>query len=238
MTCVEAQPLLDAYLDGELDLTASLGIEQHLESCHECSAGYRKLELLRAEIADADLDFVSDSMLRRLRAATEPKERKSAWRVPAFLVAAAAVLVVVFLLPGRFTAGRASMDREIVDSHLRSLLGDHLIDIPSSDRHTVKPWFQGKIEFAPPVPDLTAEGFVLAGGRLDVIDTRKVAALVYKRREHIINLWISQENAGQGESEVGGYHLMRWTKDGLTYRAVSDLDVAELHTFADAIRNR
>ena len=233
MTCVEAQPLLDAYLDGELDLTASLGIEQHLESCGECSAAYRKLELLRAEIADADLDFASDAVLQRLRASTEPRGRRFAWRGPAFLAAAAAVLVVAFLLPGR-----RSTDREIVDSHLRSLLGDHLIDIPSSDRHTVKPWFQGKIDFAPPVPDLTTEGFVLVGGRLDVIDTRKVAALVYKRREHVINLWISQGDAGQGESEVGGYHLMRWSKDGLTWRAVSDLDVAELRTFATTIRNR
>jgi anti-sigma factor RsiW len=233
MTCVEAQPLLHAYLDGELDLTASLGIEQHLEACRECSAAYRKLELLRVEIADADLDFASDAVLQRLRASTEPKERRFAWRTPAFLAAAAAVLVVAFLLPGR-----RSTDREIVDSHLRSLLGDHLIDIPSSDRHTVKPWFQGKIDFAPPVPDLTAEGFVLVGGRLDVIDTRKVAALVYKRREHVINLWISQGDAGQGESEVGGYHVLRWSKDGLTWRAVSDLDVAELRTFATTIRNR
>ena len=236
MTCVAAQPLLHAYLDGELDLTASLGIEQHLGSCLECSAAYRKLELLRAEIADADLDFASDAVLQRLRASTQPKERKSAWRTPAYLAAAAAVLVLAFLLPGRFTAGRASTDREIVDSHLRSLLGDHLIDIPSSDRHTVKPWFQGKLEFAPPVPDLSAKGFTLVGGRLDVIDTRKVAALVYKRRDHVINLWISQGDAGQGESEVGGYHLIRWSKDGMTWRAVSDLDAAELRTFAAAIR--
>jgi len=188
--------------------------------------------------SSSDLDFASDAVLQRLRASIEPKGWRIAWRTPAFLAAAAAVVVLAFLLPGRFTTGRASTDREIIDSHLRSLLGDHLIDIPSSDRHTVKPWFQGKIEFAPPVPDLSSEGFTLVGGRLDVIDTRKVAALVYKRRDHIINLWISQGNAGQGESELGGYHVLRWSKDGLTYRAVSDLDVAELRTFATTIRNR
>jgi len=129
----------------------------------------------------------------------------------------------------------------MVDSHLRSLLADHLIDVPSSDRHTVKPWFQGKIEFAPPVPDLTVQGFVLAGGRLDVIDARKVAAIVYKRRDHVVNLWISQGNAARSEpelSEINGYHLMRWSKGGLTYRAVSDLDVGELRTFANTIRTQ
>jgi len=249
MTCVEAQPQLHAYLDGELDLNASLGIEKHLESCDACSREYRRLELLRAEIADADLDFTSDAVLRRLRASIErhgeltaPAGWSNIWRSPAFLAAAAAVVILALYLPGRFSTGnRDSMDREIVDSHLRSLLADHLIDIPSSDQHTVKPWFQGKIEFSPPVPDLAAQGFELAGGRLDVIAARKVAVIVYKRREHIINLWISPQSSSRSEpelSEVNNYHVLSWSKDGMTYRAVSDLNVGELRTFADAIRSQ
>jgi len=249
MTCVDAQPQLHTYLDGELDLNASLGIEKHLESCDACSREYRKLELLRAEIADADLDFTSDAVLRRLRASVERQGEltglagwKSALRSPALLAAAAAVLILALYLPGRFSTGNHdSMDREIVDSHLRSLLAGHLIDIPSSDQHTVKPWFQGKLEFSPPVPDLGAQGFVLAGGRLDVIAARKVAVIVYKRREHVINLWISPQSSGPSEpelTEINNYHLLSWSKDGMLYRAVSDLNVGELRTFADAIRSK
>jgi anti-sigma factor RsiW len=245
MTCLEAEPLLHAYLDGELDLSASLGIERHLQSCRECAEAYRKFELLRAAIADADLDFASDAALSRVRGALEqaglPRRAKPgmAWRNSAFLVAAAAALVLAFVLPWRYAAQHDSMDREIVDSHIRSLQADHLIDVASSDRHTVKPWFQGKLDFAPQVPDLTAQGFVLVGGRLDVIDSRKAAALVYKRREHVINLWISQGVAARNEPEessVDGFHIVRWSKDGMTYRAVSDLDMGELSTFAGLIR--
>ncbi len=246
MTCVEAEPLLHAYLDGELDLSASLAIEKHLQSCGECADAYQKLELLRSEIADADLDFASDAALERVRVAVERQaglERRTgrgmAWRNAAFLAAVAAALVLAFVLPWRYAGGRDSIDREIVDSHIRSLQADHLIDVASSDRHTVKPWFQGKLDFAPQVPDLGAQGFVLVGGRLDVIDRRKAAALVYKRREHVINLWITQGNAARSEpeqSDVDGFHIVRWSKNGLTYRAVSDLDMGELRAFAGFIR--
>ena len=246
MTCAEAEPLLHACLDGELDLRGSLGVEEHLASCDGCSAAYRKLEMLRAEIAGADLDSVPDGALERVRAAVERQAGlaqrtgwRTPWRAPAFLAATAAALVLMLFIPGRFAAGPSSTDREIVDSHLRSLLADHLLDVPSSNRHTVKPWFQGKLEFSPTVPDLAAAGFVLAGGRLDVIDMHKAAVLVYRRREHVINLWIWQGTAALMEPEVGnagGFNLMRWSKNGMTYRAVSDLNVDELRTFANAIR--
>jgi anti-sigma factor RsiW len=251
MTCHEAEPLLHAYLDGELDLSASLDIEKHLQSCGECSDAYRKFELLRAEIADADLDFASDAMLARVRGAVERQAglpvrmgRGSPWRNSALLAAAAAAVVLAFVLPWRNATGHNAVvreigDREIVDSHIRSLQTDHLFDVASSDRHTVKPWFQGKLDFAPQVPDLSAKGFVLVGGRLDVIDAHKVAALVYKRREHVINLWISQGSAARTDpeqSDVDGFHIVRWSKNGMTYRAVSDLDMGELRGFADLVR--
>jgi anti-sigma factor RsiW len=247
VTCLEAEPLLHAYLDGELDLSASLNIEKHLESCPGCAGAYRKFELLRRVNADADLDFASDAALSGARGALEqaglPRRAKPgmAWRNSAFLVAAAAALVLAFLLPWRYEAQHDSMDREIVDSHIRSLQADRLVDVASSDRHTVKPWFQGKLDFAPQVPGLTAQGFALIGGRLDVIDNRKAAALVYKRREHVINLWISQGVAARNEPEesnVEGFHVVRWSKDGMTYRAVSDLDTGELRAFANLVRTQ
>ena len=237
MSCLEAQPLLGACLDGELDLRASLDMEEHIEGCPACAAAYQRLELLRAEIAAVNLDFTTDAVMRRL---CVPRERRGGWRVPACF-AAAAVLVLALFLPARLERRSDPVDREVVDSHLRSLLADHLIDVPSSDRHTVKPWFQGRVEFAPAVPDLTAQGFVLAGGRLDVIDGRKVPVLVYRRREHVINLWISPGGGGGGEpalSEVKGYRLIRWQREGMTFRAVSDLDGGELRVFVNLIRGR
>ena len=238
MSCLEAQPFLGAYLDGELDLRASLEIEAHMERCPACAGEYQRLELLRAEIAAVNLDFTTDAVMRRLHV---PRARRGGWRVPSFF-AAAAVLVLALFLPGRLERRSDPVDREVVDSHLRSLLADHLIDVPSSDRHTVKPWFQGKVEFAPAVPDLSPQGFMLAGGRLDVIEGRKVAVLVYRRREHVINLWISPGDGGVGQkpdiSAVDGYRLLRWSEAGMTYRAVSDLEGGELGVFADLIRGR
>jgi anti-sigma factor RsiW len=238
MTCAESQPLLHAQLDGELDLSASLGLEKHLESCPACSAELRKWQRLRDEISGADLDFNSGDALARIHSSLNLRQGRPEWRTPAMLAAVAAALVLAFLLPSRIGRTDGALDRELVDYHLRSLVGDHLMDVPSSDRHTVKPWFQGKIDFAPPVADLSGEGFVLVGGRLDVIDGKKVAALIYKRREHIINLWISP---GVGSSDpdfrdISGYHLLRWTKDGLTFQAVSDLEAPELRTFGEKLR--
>jgi len=236
MNCQEAQPLLDAWFDGELDLASSLAMERHLETCAECSGRHRALAALREEIAVADLDFATEAILERLRPKATRYAPKNLWRLPAILAAAAA-LVLALMIP----AGRDSADRELLDSHLRSLLAGHLIDTPSSDRHTVKPWFQGRLDFAPPVPDLTAEGFPLAGGRIDVIGSRKVAALVYQRREHVINLWISPGSDAPGKPErreIDGYHLLRWAKAGMTYRAVSDVEADELERFAGAVRAR
>ncbi len=249
MMCAEAQRLLHAYLDRELGLTDSLAVEDHMEGCQECAASYKRFELLRAEIAGPGLgSSVPDATLERLRGSIErraglQKERwwTSGWQMPALLAAVAAVAVISLSLPARFTSGGDSRDRAIVDSHLRSLLAGHLIDVASSDRHTVKPWFQGKIDFSPAVPDLSADGFVLSGGRLDVVDGRTLAVLVYKRREHIINVWISPAAASTAQSEperkdVTGYHILRWSEKGMTYQAVSDLNPVELRVFADKLR--
>jgi anti-sigma factor RsiW len=174
----------------------------------------------------------------------EPWWKKLRWKKlrigklwPTLAVATAAVLVFV-ALPQR-SAG--TIEGQIVDNHVRSFLADHLVDVPSSDHHTVKPWFQGKLNFSPPVPDLAKEGFVLTGGRLDVIAGRRAAALIYKRREHVVNLWISPAEGPDtqlAESELEGFHLLHWQKDAMLYWAVSDLNPTELREFAMLIRSQ
>jgi anti-sigma factor RsiW len=132
--------------------------------------------------------------------------------------------------------------REVAASHVRSLMEQHLLDVESSDRHSVKPWFLGKLTFAPPVPDLAEQGFPLLGGRLDYLDDRVVAALVYRWRQHVINLFVWPSAAGADAAvrpgEWRGYHLVHWSAGGLTFWAVSDLNAPELHEFARLVREK
>ncbi len=242
MTCIEAEPLLNAYLDGELDAPSSVNIERHLADCRACQAQYGTLERLRDEIAAADLRYEPGPELeRRIKAAFTPASaprRRAAWWAPSLAAAAmAAAVLIALIVPARMSGPTA--EREILDSHLRSLMANHLVDVPSSDRHTVKPWFQGKTSFSPPALDLTAQGFNLVGGRLEIVGGRPAAAVVYKRRDHVINLFIFEGGdsaAGLSQQEVDGYHLVRWTGGGLSYCAVSDLNAAELRAFAEEFR--
>ena len=126
---------------------------------------------------------------------------------------------------------------DVVSAHLRSLQADHLTDVPSTDQHTVKPWFNGKLDVAPPVVDLTAQGFTLLGGRLDYIDGKAVAAIVYRRRVHVINLFVAQaadmERAAVRSEMVQGFNVRRWTDQGLRFIAISDIGPDELAEFSD-----
>ena len=245
MTCSDADPLLNAYFDGELDLTASLGVERHLAECRACAMLHQNLVRLREEIIDADLHYGQQVNVKRLRASVRrrvygPFRWTDAWRRPWIPALAAAAILLAVVIPGRLAFRTENGDREVVDSHLRSLMSNHLIDVVSSDRHTVKPWFQGKLNFSPPVPDLTPNGFTLEGGRLDVIAAHPAAAIVYRRRNHVINLWVvpaDQVNLkSPGESQLDGYNVVRWRSDAFSYSAVSDLNGAELRAFADLVR--
>lgn len=241
MTCREAERLLNPYLDGELDVTSSLSVESHIEECERCGRQYRLLEQLRDEIANAGLHFETPVSLERrigaVRAGGSPHWREG-WRRTLPLAAAAGLLVLA-AIPWLLMKRGSDVETAVLDSHLRSLAEGHLVDVPSSDRHTVKPWFQGRTSVSPPVPDLGANGFELAGGRLDVLDQTRTAAIVYRRRQHVINIFVTPVNESDRNphaSARGGYNLVAWTRGGLRYWAVSDLNAAELSKFVELFR--
>jgi anti-sigma factor RsiW len=250
MTCREAGPLLHARLDNELDMAGSASIDLHLSECRACAAQYAALEKLHEEIAASDLSYAPGIALERKLAAQFLGEKKPASRfwswnwLNASVMAAAAIGVVVLILSVpmlRIAGDTDAIGAEILDNHLRALQAVHQVDVPSSDQHTVKPWFQGKTSFSPPVPDLSEHDFILVGGRLEVIHQQPAAAIVYRRRQHVIDLYVSPSAGADSKTELrdlGGYHLLHWTQDNMSYWAVSDVDPTDLRTFADLIRGR
>jgi len=250
MTCREAEPLLHARLDNELDMASSASIDLHLSDCRTCAAQYAALENLHAEIAAADLAYTPGSAFERRLSAQFLEEKKSPFRfwsaswlnAPVMAAAAIAVVLLIVSIPMLRTSRESdAVAGEILDNHLRSLQAVHPVDVPSSDQHTVKPWFQGKTNFSPPVPDLKTEGFILIGGRLEVIRQQPAAAIVYRRRQHVIDLYVSPSVGADSKTELrdlGGYHLLRWTQNNMSYWAVSDVDTTDLRTFENLVRGR
>ena len=244
MNCYEAKPLLNPYLDGELDLVTAVRVEEHIAGCGDCGREYRDLEELRREIGEADLEFSPKAGLARRVAVARRRAAAGSqpwWRRPPALAAAAAAVIILLFVPVRLLQNAAVEDHEVLDNHLRSLMASHLVDVPSSDRHTVKPWFQGRLSFSPNVPDLSTEGFALTGGRLEMVRRAPAAAIVYKRRNHVINLLVAPANQADSPPRAQsseGYNLVAWKKGGLSYWAVSDLNVKELMQFAQLARSR
>jgi anti-sigma factor RsiW len=247
--CINAQKLLDSYADRELDPVHSMEIENHLRECAGCSERYESHQLLRSRLsntalyfeAPADLEGKIQSSLRRSAGAkAAPRARVWRWLNAAVPVAVAAIVILIVVPFLRGPSTDELLGREIVSSHVRSLMADHLADVASSDEHTVKPWFTGKLNFSPAVVDLKNQGFPLVGGRLDYIDNKPVAALVYQRQKHFINLFVwpagSDADADTKKISRQGYNLFHWNKAGMTYWAVSDLNIAELQEFARLVR--
>jgi len=248
MTCREAGPLLHARLDNELDMAGAASIDVHLSGCRACAAQYAAMERLHEEITAADLACAPGIAFERKLCDQFLGEKKSpsrfwSWNwLNASVMTAAAIGVVVLLLSVprlRIGGDTEAIGAEILDNHLRALQAVHQVDVPSSDQHTVKPWFQGKTDFSPPVPDLSAHDFILVGGRLEVIHQQPAAAIVYRRRQHVIDLYVSPSAGADSKTELrelGGYHLLHWMQDNMSYWAVSDVDPNDLRMFADLIR--
>jgi anti-sigma factor RsiW len=251
--CNRARELIDAYVDRELDVSLSTEIEQHIESCTACRALYEGRRALSVQLREPALYAATPEGLRRRIVNAITAEAPSAWSRPArrqWLQLAAASIAAAVLGSGTtylsMTGGtRQSLADEVVANHVRSLLVENrVVDVPSSDEHTVKPWFNGKLDFAPPVIDLTSDGFPLLGGRLDYAGQRTVAALVYRHRQHIINLFLWPADGGatgggaMTTESMQGYHVLHWSSGGMAYWAVSDLNPADLKSFGDMVQRR
>ncbi|MDB5504923.1 MAG: hypothetical protein JWR89_4825 [Tardiphaga sp.] len=241
MTCDEAEILLHALLDGELDAGHAREVEEHIAGCPRCAALLKDYRAMGQAMADSDLHFTAPAHLRqRVEAAlpsTHTPSRRAVLKGFAMgsAVSALAATGVVAIVLRRADEQRIMSD--VVSAHLRSLQAGHLTDVLSTDQHTVKPWFNGRLDVAPPVVDLTAQGFTLIGGRLDTIDGRAIGAIVYRRRTHVINLFVAQtanvEPRTATIETVQGFNIRRWSARGLSYWAVSDLSADELADFGN-----
>jgi anti-sigma factor RsiW len=244
--CREVEGLLDAYLDRELEPDQSASVRDHLGTCAACRQRLADRELLGRMVRRAPYYPMPEALRARL-AQTETRPR----RAPRMLAWAAGIVLAVSLAGSawflRSAMGTAhstdaveSVAEAVVDSHVRSLMGEHLFDVRSTDQHTVKPWFLGKLDFSPPVDDLAPLGFPLTGGRLDYVAGRPVAALVYARAKHTINLFIWPETTASDRRldarTIRGFHVRHWTRNGMFFWAVSDLNDAELDQFARALQ--
>jgi len=237
--CDNRQAMLNSLLDGELDSLNAAAAEVHLAACPECREELARLRSVRQALAQPGLRHrASVALGARIEAGiaeARPIKRAAvlpSWLAPGLAGALAASLAFLLVLP---SIGRASLDDELLASHIRSLQVEHLTDIRTSDQHQVRPWFNGKIDFAPPVPELAAYGFPLAGGRLDYLHGRAVPAVVYKRRLHTINLFVwPSADSGTRLSQKDGYSLDTWSRNGLRYTAVSDIAPDELEAFRKA----
>lgn len=240
----EIEELIHPYVDGELDIVAAREVEQHLRTCAECRGLEQRVRALSDALTKSAPAYRAPRSLRRnVRAALRREARETTpnwWMLFTTATACALVLLGFFLFAPRTSTSRVA--DEVVANHIRSLLATHLVDVASSNQHTVKPWFDGKIDFAPDVRDLAAEGFPLVGGRLDYLSGQTVAALVYERNKHPINVFIVPQSTNRSSepsaSTRRGYNLIHWTRGEMAYWAVSDLNDRELHQFANLLGSR
>jgi anti-sigma factor RsiW len=252
LDCEETRELIDAYADRELDLVSSLSVERHMQVCEDCLRAHQNIQALRSLMHDESLYFRPSAGLRKHITSALHAEVKierhlplASWRwlAAAASVALVAIATLTFVQRPKGPSAEDLVAQEVISNHVRSLMEPHHpVDVPSSDQHTVKPWFNGKLGFSPPVENPADQGFPLVGGRLDYLGGRSVAALVYQRHQHYVNLFIWPSNDAREMAEKSmrrqGYSLIHWDKSGMQYWAISDLNEAELRQFAEIIQNR
>jgi anti-sigma factor RsiW len=244
MNCQQAKPLIDPYADGELEAAALVELEHHLQSCSACGLTWRNLQSLKKSLKQDALYFTAPDALRQrikseLPSPPRPIPERRSWdwnwltTMMSGLAAACLALLLTVTLTGR--SSEQPLAQEVVSSHIRSLMANHVMDVVSTDQHTVKPWFNGKLDFSPTVKNLAGQEFPLIGGRLDYIGGHSVAALIFQRHKHIINLfiWPTKENDSKPASSASlqGYNVIHWSETGMTFWAVSDLNEKELIEF-------
>ncbi|MGD0024963.1 MAG: anti-sigma factor [Xanthobacteraceae bacterium] len=253
MNCAESAILLHALLDGELDAGHARDVEAHVAACPACAEKLKAFRAMREAMAETNLKQAAPAHLRsRIEAAlplppsrvTAPSRffqpsRRTFFGGFAVGTALSAALAASLVLTVVRNDQEQTIANEVVSAHIRSLQPGHLTDVETSDQHTVKPWFNGKLDVAPPVIDLTAQGFTLIGGRLDYIDGEPVASIVYRYRKHVINLFVAQRlgarHAGAKSETIQGYNVRHWSQEGLDFWAVSDVAADELDEFDQKI---
>lgn len=238
MTCEQAKTLIGPLLDGELDPNSTASLQAHLAECPAClqiSENYSHLSRsIRLDVGA----FQAPDRLRQPRADTKVRVFLASRRnfgLGFGIGVAAAVIAFALFWPRPLTP---SLTQALVSDHVRSLMANHLMDVVSTNQHTVKPWFLGKLDFSPPVPNFETRGFPLLGGRLDYVDGRPAAGLVYRRDKHIINVLIVKGSVPSApEANLNGYHVIHWESGGLTFWAVSDVELSQLTAFVTFFRS-
>ena len=238
MTCHEVSTSIDAYLDGELSADHAANISSHLEHCPSCRHQLEERKALSALLRRMpyyDAPAQLHTSVARSHGALVTRGRMQTW-----LAAAAVVVVAVGSVETARSVRGAQETSAVADAviarHVDALANPPLVQVVSSDQHTVKPWFQGKLDFSPPVPDLTANGFDLLGGRIDSIAGRPAAALVYRRRSHMIHVFVWPAGDGSHPSDartIRGFHERHWMSGDLAVWAVSDVNDDDLKMFAE-----
>jgi anti-sigma factor RsiW len=247
MNCPEIHPLLHPYTDGELDIVRSLEVEQHINSCRTCATQKNSLLSLRSLLRNSDLAYRAPDSLREKireivpapREETRPRATTPPWIWKWLAFGATSFAIVTFVLRTPRVSENDQLAGEVVAGHVRSLMAGHLMDVASTDQHTVKPWFNGKLDFSPDVKDFAAQDFPLVGGRLDYLDNHPVAALIYRRNKHLINVFVwpakGSNEAQPTVTNLRGYWVINRQINGLQYCLVSDLNEKELTDLADLL---
>ena len=247
MTCERALEV-QAYADGELDAVAALAVEQHLETCAECRALYDGIVEMRAALKqDARYYRPAAAFVQRIQGNIAREDRTTRRRATlgsrpfwtgAFGGVAATALAASLALFVMLPSAQDQLANDVASAHVRSLIGDHLIDVASSNHHVVKPWFAGRADISPPVADYAAQGFTLVGGRLDYVDGKRAAVLVYRHGAHIVNVFVWKDDGSLSAraKDVNGYHMLAWKEGGLFFCAVSDMESQELRALSDLIQ--